>query len=593
MSASAEDPLLEAAARISKGERVDWDAIRNQIGSPEQAAVAEELKALERLAQVSLSVPSAWGRFVIIEQLGRGTFGAVYRAVDPNLQFEVALKVIRSRRADTPADDEQALEEARRLVRIRHPNVVRVYGVERIGRDVGLSMELVKGRTLEDIVRSQAPFGTSEAVIIGLDLCRALAGVHAAGMLHGDIKAQNVMREDGGRIVLMDFGTSRDLNRPPAGADFAGTPLYLAPEVFAGEHRTPSSDIYSLGVLLYFLVTGTYPVEGDSRTDIGRQHHVRWPRRPLRDVRSDLSDAFIYVVERATAERPDDRFESAGAFEAALAHVLTPIALEHRHSAAPPRPTGSGRPQPRWSRRTRGALSFSALLILATGVATVQYRFGPHHVGADSPSAVTARAQGAGTAPAAPAAGAFRVDAAFYRERPGNIELLNPGAAVALHDSLSLQLEVSVPAYVYVINEDEKGESFLVFPFAGQALPTPLPPGQRHRLPGVVGGEQKSWQISSVGEKEHFLVVASPERSPTLEGLFAALSRPTLGPAPINARDPLAVLRGAAILAPSPAQHKQPLKDRPEFSTPFTPGKEVANGVWIRHATFDNRVPPS
>src|SRR5580692_4233475 len=139
-------------------------------------------------------------------------------------------------------------------------------------------MELVKGRTLAELLRAQGPFSAREAALVGLDLCRALAAVHGAGLLHGDVKAHNVMREEGGRTVLMDFGTGRDIwpdhaprHRGPAD-DFSGTPLYLAPEVFAGQARTKTTDIYSLGVLLYHLVTRSYPVEGRTREDVERAH---------------------------------------------------------------------------------------------------------------------------------------------------------------------------------------------------------------------------------------------------------------------------------------------------------------------------------
>src|SRR5439155_2355329 len=123
-----------------------------------------------------------------------------------------------------------------------------------------LWMELVRGTTLEDLLTRQGLFGAREAALIGLDVCRAVAAVHRAGLLHGDIKAHNVMREEGGRTVLMDFGAGKDLDqdilRTHTGgiADFAGTPLYVAPEVFAGARRTKAADVYSLGVLLFHLV---------------------------------------------------------------------------------------------------------------------------------------------------------------------------------------------------------------------------------------------------------------------------------------------------------------------------------------------------
>ena len=166
-----------------------------------------------------------------------------------------------------------------------------------------------------------------------MDLCRALAAVHGTDTLHGDVKAHNVIRGAGGRITLTDFGTSKDLSRDQRrlDGDFAGTPLYLAPEVFTGAPRTIASDIYSLGVLLFYLVTGTYPVDGATRTEVGRNHDERGARRLLRDVRPDLPDGFVHVVEQALADDPRARYASAGAFEAALNGVVsrrsTPLSI--------------------------------------------------------------------------------------------------------------------------------------------------------------------------------------------------------------------------------------------------------------------------
>ena len=124
-----------------------------------------------------------------------------------------------------------------------------------------------------------------EVIGIGLDLCRALSALHAAGLLHRDIKAQNVMREVGGRIVLMDFSGVQALPPEQDTEVFSGTPLYMAPELFDGRRATASSDVYSLGVLLFFLLTGTVPVDGATASDVKRAHAVR-ARKELRDLRS-------------------------------------------------------------------------------------------------------------------------------------------------------------------------------------------------------------------------------------------------------------------------------------------------------------------
>ncbi len=230
------------------------------------------------------------------------------------------------------------IDEGRLLARVRHPNVVTVYGADRIDGRVGLWMEFVRGRTLEAVLRDQGPFGADEATLIGLDLCRALSAVHGAGLIHRDVKAQNVMREAGGRIVLMDFGTGReDLSDRPA--DLAGTPLYVAPEVFGGAPATAQSDIYSVGVLLFHLVTGAYPVKGRTAADL-REAHGQRRRGWLRDARPDLPDAFVHAVECALDVDPAKRYESAGAMGGALARVLASSASPAVAQKAPVRHLG-------------------------------------------------------------------------------------------------------------------------------------------------------------------------------------------------------------------------------------------------------------
>jgi serine/threonine protein kinase len=450
-------------------------------------------------------------------------------------------------------------------------------------------MEIVKGQTLDEIVRRQSRFSANEATLIGIDLCKALAAVHGSGILHGDIKAHNVMRENGGRTVLMDFGTGRELRREPSGPgkDFAGTPLYLAPEVFDGHPRTPASEIYSVGVLLYFLVTGSYPVEGSTRTELERLHNRSDRRRPLRDARPDLPDSFVRVVERATAERQADRYGSAGELEAALAGVLSSPTREPI-----PIPVPVPAPPSDWKR----IVLFAASMILVVGLAAMTaprmfQRFTtPSETGTTPDAAVASPDR---SAPAAATANSYRIESAFYRETNGRTERLKPDDTLSPGDALSVQVQASMPLYFYVVNEDEKGESFLLFPLPGHELQNPLPAGQRHRLPSAVNGDLVSWQVTSTGQREHFLLVASPERSTKFDELFATLPKPTFGRAPQNARlstEAIGVLRSVGGLTESPAKVDRQLRLMPGFSTPLTDGEETASGVWIRHAAFVNPV---
>src|SRR5499427_4488512 len=199
---------------------------------------------------------SRWGLLECRRKIAGGRFGTVHLAWDPALEREVALKVLQA-----AGRSHIVIQEGRLLARVRHPNVVTVYGIDEYEGTVGLWMEWVEGLTLTQVLTARGLLGGHEAALIGVDVCRALAAVHKAGLLHRDIKAQNVMREAGGRVVLMDFGAGEVRNEAASAEPRAiGTPLYLAPELFEGKPATIASDIYSLGVLLYHLMTGRYPV---------------------------------------------------------------------------------------------------------------------------------------------------------------------------------------------------------------------------------------------------------------------------------------------------------------------------------------------
>ena len=228
------------------------------------------------------------GGLEVLEELGRGSFGAVYRARDRLLDREVALKVLSGDARLADGARRRFLEEARVLARIDHPNVVRIHAVDARDGEIRLVLELVKGRTLSDLVQSNGPLGWDEAARAGAEVARALAALHAQNLMHLDVKAGNVMRAEGGRIVLLDFGLAR------AGAavgdhyePLVGTPLAMAPEQLAGEPVGPRADLYSLGVMLYWLVSRRYPHEAKTFSDLRRLVLSSEPT-PLVDVRADL-----------------------------------------------------------------------------------------------------------------------------------------------------------------------------------------------------------------------------------------------------------------------------------------------------------------
>jgi eukaryotic-like serine/threonine-protein kinase len=266
----------------------------------------------------------AWGQLDVLGKLGEGGFGEVYRAYDPMLDREVALKLRKAGPSRERDGGRAWLREAQRLARVRHPHVVSVQGAGEHDGRVGFWADLIDGQTLADIVRVQGPQSAEEAGSVGRVLCSALAAVHGAGFVHGDVKPSNVMRERGGRIVLMDLGAASLLCR---GAEdqrtirLQGTPVTMAPELLEGAAPTAASDIYSVGVLLYFLVTGVYPARAPSYREVLARHRDG-ELVPLRDERSDLPAPFLAVVERALAREPAARYASAGAMERALGRAM-------------------------------------------------------------------------------------------------------------------------------------------------------------------------------------------------------------------------------------------------------------------------------
>jgi eukaryotic-like serine/threonine-protein kinase len=263
--------------------------------------------------------PRKWRHLEDLVRIGRGFFSEVYRAWDAMLEQEVALKLYRPAEDGAHEWSRFGLREARFLARIKHPNVVTVYGVDHCHGRLGVWMEYIRGRTLEVFLQELGTLAAREAVLIGLDVCSAVGSAHQLGLLHRDIKCKNVMRENGGRIVLMDFGLGQDLR--PSVMDSAprvcGTPLYMAPEVLRGQSASVQSDIYSIGILLYRLVTGAFPVEGHSLHEV-RLMYDRRETVLLRDRRPNLPELFLRVVERALAAEPGERFGTTGQMAQAL-----------------------------------------------------------------------------------------------------------------------------------------------------------------------------------------------------------------------------------------------------------------------------------
>jgi tRNA A-37 threonylcarbamoyl transferase component Bud32 len=341
----ATDPVAAAIEGIAEGASIDWGALDANARTNDERDLLKYLRVVAGIADLHRSsgspsnnvrselAPSedhptrllsdsseTFGRYRLEEKIGQGSFGSVYRAWDPVLQREVALKILH-RRVDDAGLKDRLQKEGQALASIAHENVVRVFDLESEGDQVALCMEFVAGETFESVLRTHGLLSDREAALVGEDVCRALAAVHKAGFIHRDVNARNVMRQRSGRTVLMDFGTGFRLKpgveRQPY--DVVGTPIYMAPEVLTGQAPSACSDVYSVGVFLYHLVTGEYPVTGKSVPDL-MAAHATGRRRPLSDLRPDLMTPFTQVVSDALAADPDAR-PSAGALLEALGRL--------------------------------------------------------------------------------------------------------------------------------------------------------------------------------------------------------------------------------------------------------------------------------
>jgi serine/threonine protein kinase len=227
-----------AGAILDRGP-VDWPTIEADAADRaliDQLKVLDTLRRAPRGGATATSTARSWGHLRVLEPIGQGAFGTVYRAWDPRLDREVALKLLPIEPARIQEQHSGVIEEGRLLARVRHPNVVTIYGAECIDGQTGLWMELITGRTLDAALRDGLQPGPRDVVRLGIDLCRAVAAIHAAGLLHRDIKAQNIMLAEDGRLVLMDLGAGL-ANDSAANPAVTGTPLYLAPEVLPAAPR--------------------------------------------------------------------------------------------------------------------------------------------------------------------------------------------------------------------------------------------------------------------------------------------------------------------------------------------------------------------
>lgn len=252
------------------------------------------------------------GRYRVIEELGKGGMGRVYKVLDLEINERVALKVIKSEIAEDKRTIERFQNEIKFARKISHKNVCRMYHLSRERDTHYIVMEYVQGETLKSMIRMTRQLSIWTAVNIAKQVCDGLAEAHRLGVIHRDLKPQNVMIDQDGVSRIMDFGIARSLKTKGATAPgvMIGTPEYMSPEQVEGQAVDQRSDVYSLGVMLYEMLTGRLPFEADTALGVALKHKIDIPLDP-RKINSQIPEALSQAILRCLEKKKENRYQSA------------------------------------------------------------------------------------------------------------------------------------------------------------------------------------------------------------------------------------------------------------------------------------------
>jgi eukaryotic-like serine/threonine-protein kinase len=330
------------------------------------------------------------GRYELLELVGTGGMSSVWRSHDRLLDRVVAIKILHEQFTADAEYVERFRREARAVAQLSHPNIVTV--IDR-GEDEGrqfIVFEYIEGENLKDAIERAGRLPVRDALTLTLQMARALAFAHDRGLVHRDVKPQNVLLTEDGRAKMTDFGIARsiDVDGVTVTGTVLGTSEYIAPEQAQGRRVDALTDVYSIGVVLYELLTGTVPFEGENFVAIALRH-VNEPPSSVLERRPDVPPRVATAVERAMAKRPEQRFQSMGELASELETALAELDPSSEHATMIARPPAAP-PKRRRRRRRRAGFLWPVAAVLAVFTVAGLAAFGVVALrDGDGPSAAT------------------------------------------------------------------------------------------------------------------------------------------------------------------------------------------------------------
>jgi serine/threonine protein kinase/predicted transcriptional regulator YheO len=294
-------------------------------------ARASFTKTLETPAEELARGVTFAGRYEIIEELGKGGMGRVFRAEDTKLKQQIALKLIKTEIAADKKIIERFRNELKTARMIAHPNVCRMFD---LGEEKGthfITMEYVPGEDLKTMIRMSGKLGVGTAVNIARQVCAGLAEAHKLNIIHRDLKPNNIMIDKDGHAHIMDFGIARSLEvKGTTGAGvMIGTPEYMSPEQVEGKEVDQRSDIYALGIILYEMLTGRVPFEGDTSLSVALKHKIESPQDP-RDITPQIPEDLGLIVLRCLEKSKEKRYQGAKELQGDLDRIEKALPLAEK-----------------------------------------------------------------------------------------------------------------------------------------------------------------------------------------------------------------------------------------------------------------------